>query len=283
MNAAQAATKNIAIDNSNDRLYRQTKAAGRQRHQTKFLQQTVQPLRRAVLFLARVAGHDEFVFQAVLPAHQLGDGDLIALGFQVQAAQHIGDLAAQLAGVQGVAPQLGQRRAGQRQGLAAAQHARHLGLAAGHDHHRLRLLGQAKGNRVVGGGVAGVQGGDDADAWGQLRGLRGVGGSDVQKVHALKAELLGQCLRRSNQLGPGFNAVDVATRLGFEKQVVQDEAQVGLACAMVGQREGFTALLFFEQRLDELVQVVHLLELAPRVLVDLALAGEDVQLLQQRE
>src|SRR5690606_22217168 len=37
-----------------------------------------------------------------------------------------------------------------------------------------------------------------------------------------------------------------------------------------------------QQRLDELHQVVHLLELAPRVLVELALAGEDVQLLQQR-
>ena len=29
---------------------------------------------------ARVAGQDEFVFHAVLPAHQFGDGDGVALG-----------------------------------------------------------------------------------------------------------------------------------------------------------------------------------------------------------
>ena len=36
-----------------------------------------------------------------------------------------------------------------------------------------------------------------------------------------------------------------------------------------------------QQLLDELKQVVDLLELAPRVLVELALAGQDVQLLEQ--
>jgi len=38
-----------------------------------------------------------------------------------------------------------------------------------------------------------------------------------------------------------------------------------------------------EQRFDELVQVVDLLEFAPAVLVELAVAREDVQLLQQRD
>jgi hypothetical protein len=42
------------------------------------------------------------------------------------------------------------------------------------------------------------------------------------------------------------------------------------------------ALRQFQQQLfDELVEVVDLLELAPRVLVELAVAGEDVQMLEQ--
>ena len=50
---------------------------------------------------------------------------------------------------------------------------------------------------------------------------------------------------------------------GFEIQVVNDEAQIRLACTVVGQ---CGALLvgrqFFEQLVDELKQVIHLLELA---------------------
>lgn len=68
----------------------------------------------------------------------------------------------------------------------------------------------------------------------------------------------------------------------LEVQVVDDEAQVGLASAVVGQRG---ALLgrgqLLEQLLDELEQVVDLLELAARILVQAPLAGEDVQLFEQ--
>jgi hypothetical protein len=45
---------------------------------------------------------------------------------------------------------------------------------------------------------------------------------------------------------------------------------------MVDQRLGI-----FEQRLDELVEVIDLLQLAPAVLVELAVAGQDVQFLEQ--
>ena len=38
-----------------------------------------------------------------------------------------------------------------------------------------------------------------------------------------------------------------------------------------------------QQLFDELVEVVDLLEFAPGVLVELALAGQDVQLLQERD
>ena len=66
------------------------------------------------------------------------------------------------------------------------------------------------------------------------------------------------------------------------KQVVQDESEVGLARPVVGQRgrrvgcRCFVDLL--QQRLDELVQVVNLFQLAPRVLVQPALARQDMQL-----
>ena len=51
---------------------------------------------------------------------------------------------------------------------------------------------------------------------------------------------------------------------------------------MVDQRDVAARVeRLLQQRLDELQQVVDLLELAPRVLVQLALAREDMQLLEQ--
>ncbi len=68
----------------------------------------------------------------------------------------------------------------------------------------------------------------------------------------------------------------------LEEQVVQDEAEVGLAGAVVDQRHvGVILLEILQQRLDELEQVVDLLELAAAVLVHLAVAREDMQRLEQ--
>jgi hypothetical protein len=77
--------------------------------------------------------------------------------------------------------------------------------------------------------------------------------------------------------------VDAAAgRARLEEQVVEDEAQVGLAGAVVDQlRFGRLGQGFGEQGLDELVQVIDLLQLAPAVLVELAVAGQDVQFLEQ--
>jgi hypothetical protein len=61
-------------------------------------------------------------------------------------------------------------------------------------------------------------------------------GADVQEGHALEAQALRQRARALHQLGPRLDAVDVPLPSGLEEQVVQDEAQVGLARAMVGQR-----------------------------------------------
>ena len=242
----------------------------------------MQPLGGAALLVAGVARDDQLVLQAVLPAHQLGYGHAVALRLQVQAAQHVGQLAAQLARVQRVAPQLGQRRARQLQGLVLAQAGGQLGLAAGHQHHGLRLLGQTEGDGVVGGGVAGVQRSHHVDALGQGRIVRRIGRRDVQKMHARKTQPRRQRARALDQNGARLDAVDRATARVLEQQVVQDEAQVRLAGAVVGQRQLVAVRAQLAQHLlDELHQVLDLLELAPRVLVEPALAGEDVQRFQQ--
>ena len=141
---------------------------------------------------------------------------------------------------------------------------------------------QAEGNGIVRGGVAGVQGSDDVELRGHEVGLRGFGHGHVQELHPVKAQVGRQLLRGLHQWGAGFDAVDAAPAQVFEEQVVQDEAQVGLARAVVGQGDGVVVgAEFFQDGRNELVEVVHLLELAPRVLVELALAGEDVQRLEQ--
>ena len=47
----------------------------------------------------------------MFPANQLCDGNVIAIGFKLQAAQYVGDLTAKFARVQRVPPQFGQGRA----------------------------------------------------------------------------------------------------------------------------------------------------------------------------
>ena len=68
----------------------------------------------------------------------------------------------------------------------------------------------------------------------------------------------------------------------LEVQVVQNEPQVRLARSMVRQRRAAPLRReVLQQRLNEIEQVVHLLELAARVLVQLSFSGQDVQFLQQ--
>ena len=204
------------------------------------------------------------------------------MGLELEAAQHVGDLAAELARVQRVAPELAQRRARQRQRLVLAQHAGNLGLAAGHQHHVARVARQAEGDRVVGRGVAGVQRGHDIDLGRDLvRGHRLLHrGRD--KAHAIEAQPSGQLAGALDQLGAGLDAVDPADLALGEEQVVEHEAQIRLAGAMVDQADvAARRQRLLQQRLDELQQVIDLLELAPRVLVQLALARQDMQLLEQ--
>ena len=185
--------------------------------------------------------------------------------------------------MQRVAPQLGQRRARQVEGLVLAQETGGLGLATRHQHHVAGLLLQAKGDRIVGGGIAGVQRRHHVNALRQLRAAGRLLHRQRQKAHARKTELLRQRTRTLHQFLARLDAVNRAALALLEEQVVDDEAQVGLAGTVVGQRDRAVAGGFQLQQdlLDKAEQVVDLLELAARILVQCAIARQDVQLLQQ--
>ena len=106
--------------------------------------------------MACVSRHDQLVFHAVLPANQFGDRDLVATGLQVQATQHVGDLAAHFTGMNGVAPQFSQRRSREAERLGLPQTSSNLGLAARYQHHGLGFLFKAKRNSVISRRITGM-------------------------------------------------------------------------------------------------------------------------------
>ncbi len=62
--------------------------------QAKRFGDAVHALGGAVFFVSRVAGQNQLVFHAVLPADQFGCGDAVALRLQIQAAHDVGKVAA---------------------------------------------------------------------------------------------------------------------------------------------------------------------------------------------
>ncbi|MNT45637.1 hypothetical protein D3C72_1822330 [compost metagenome] len=128
-----------------------------------------------------------------------------------------------------------------------------------------------------------MQRGDHVDGRRQLRRGDRVRHRQVQERHSGKAQPRCQRLRGFHQFLARLDAVDVRIVLQcLEEQVVQDETEVRLAGAMVDQREAAALVLDLpQQRLDELEQVVDLLELAPAVLVHLAVARQDMEFLEQ--
>ena len=97
-----------------------------------------------------------------------------------------------------------------------------------------------------------------------------------EEAHARKAKPGGQFAGFLDQFRAAFDADDFAAGTFLDTEIVEDEAEIGLAGPVVDQRFGA-----IQQRLDELVEVIDLLELAPGVLVELAVAGQDVQFLEQ--
>ncbi|CAM2149265.1 hypothetical protein PT2222_210054 [Paraburkholderia tropica] len=218
----------------------------------------------------------------MLPAHQFRHAHLIAVCLQLQAAQHVGDLAAELTRMQRVTPHFRERLA-ERLALVATQHARHFGLTTRHHDDMARVLLEREAQRVVGGGIAGVQRRDDIDRRRQLHRRDRVGHREIQKRHPLEAEPRRQFLRALHELVARLDTKDArVVAQTLEEQVVQNESQVGLARTVIDERDVAAILLeVVEQRLDELEQVIDLLQLAAAVLVHLAVARQDMELLQE--
>ena len=190
-----------------------------------------------------------------------------------------------------MAPQFGQGGLLQKQGLVLPQMAGQFGLTTRHQHHVTGLLGQAKGDGIVGGGVASVQGRDDVDLLRQTGVASCLGHRGVDEGHALKAHLRRHGLRPFNQFGPGLNAVNMPSPQSLDEEVINDEAQIRLAGPMVGQGGAlrgqawgcfrFVRQPLLQQGFNKLKQVIDLLELAAGVLVEPPLPGQDVQGLEQ--
>jgi hypothetical protein len=133
--------------------------------------------------------------------------------------------------------------------------------------------------RVVGGGVASVQGGDEVDP---LR-HRCVRDGRLDELEALEAEP-----RRPLGPAPG----EVRARLdreqrslarALQEELVEDEAERALPGAAVHEhRVAEAGQHVVHRRREQVREVVHLLQLPERVGVEVARPREEVQLLEQR-
>ena len=158
---------------------------------------------------------------------------------------------------------------------------RDLGLAARDQRHHLGLVAQREADRIVGGGVAGMQRRHHVGA--AVRQHR-VGDAAGHERHALEAAVAGQRLRAFDQLGAHVDTDDRAAPGRTDHEVVEDEAEIGLAGAEIGDHR---VVALGQQRVDrrpqQLHEMQHLLQLAPRVEVQAALARQHVQRLEQRD
>ena len=116
-------------------------------------------------------GDDQLVFQGMFPADQFGNRYLVAMCFELQAAQNIGQMAAKFPGMQRVALQFDQGLVsfGQCPGFVATQGSSYLCLTAGHQHDAGGLPLQGKMQGIIRGRVAGMQRRDHFRTLGELR------------------------------------------------------------------------------------------------------------------
>jgi hypothetical protein len=181
-----------------------------------FVQDLFESHRGVVRACAGMPGDDQLVFQRVFPADEFGDRHLVAMRFELQAAQGVGHLAAEFAGVDRMPPEFRQRRPGQGFVLLAAQHGGDFGLAAGDEDDELRLLVQGEADGVVGGRIAGVQRGDDVDRSGRPA-SRWRSRRAGEEGHAREAEPLASCATFDEFLAR-LDAVDVAVLAALKKR-----------------------------------------------------------------
>ncbi len=85
------------------------------------------------------------------------------------------------------------------------------------------MLAQGKTDGVVGGGIAGVQRGDDVDALGQFRRADRFLDAEIEKPHAFELQSTSQFDGFVDEFGAGFDAEDAPFTDGREVKVVKDE------------------------------------------------------------
>ena len=216
-------------------------------------------------------GENHLVLLGVLEAGEFGHPHLIAMGFQIKPAQHIGEMGAEFPPLDGMAPELIQRP------FHVIQGSRQFGLAAGHQGDEFGVMVQGEQNRLVGGGVAGVQRGDNIHR-------PGLSSRDApfHKIHPLEAAVGGNGLCRFDQIGAALDGNHPAPPGGRKIQIVEDKPKIGFARPQIGQHR----LVFLHQHgvdggADKLSQMLDLFELAAAVGIQPALAGQDVQGFQQ--
>jgi hypothetical protein len=139
-------------------------------------------------------------------------------------------------------------------------------------------VAQGEADGVVARRVAGVKRAHHVD----LAGEADIGDGAGDEAHAVEAASQRQALGRLHQRTARFDGDDFALAFRTEDEVVEDEAQIGLAGAEVGENRRILPLeQAIERRAQQLHEVLHLLQLAARIGVERALAGEDVQRLEQ--
>ena len=219
----------------------------------------------------------------MFPPNEFGDGDLVAVGFELQPTQNVGDLRAEFAGVDRVTPQFGDGAFGLRVAFVVTQEGGDFGLTAGHEHDVFRAFFKRETDGVVGRGVAGMQGGDYVNWGGEFgRGDR-LGNGEIEERHVVETELGGERTRAFDERCTRLDAVDVMrNRERFEEQVVKDETEIRFARAVIYEIDAASLRDHLrDERLDELREVIDLLLLPARILIHLAVDGQDMQCLEQ--
>ncbi len=127
-----------------------------------------------------------------------------------------------------------------------------------------------------------MQRGDDIDLVRQRFRFDGFLHAQLQELHAFETEFLRQFARLLHQLGAGLDTNHLPAGMLLHEEVVENEAEIGFAGPVVDQH-GVLVLRhhLLQQRLDEMIEMIDLFQLAPRILIELAIARQDMQFLQQ--
>jgi len=222
-----------------------------------------------------------------IPTDELGDRHLVTVGLEDQAADHVREVRAELAAMQRMRIE---RRVGEISRRGSLELARDLGLAARYDGDVIRARRDREHQRVVGGGVAGVQRGDDVRACGGLvrvRRARRARESHCRdragdQAKSVVTEASGSRGGLFGQLGAGLDRGQRAAAGGAEDKLVEQCAEVALASAAIDDRRRRVASQHIVERGSQQAdEMPDLLQLAARVLIELTIAREQMQILQQ--